>query len=87
MCDRDIDGRVYATLSTLKPGDILEADGGFTCLKEGEVCEVKLDSKEAYENKSAAAGLYIECSAGEHFLCGQADDGEHCIGLYKLEKA
>lgn len=31
----------------LKLGDILIADGGFTCLKEGQECEVKRDEEDS----------------------------------------
>ena len=28
-------------------------------------------------------GLYLLCARGRHYLSGQADDGEHCVGVYK----
>lgn len=75
-------------LSEIKNGDRLIADGGFTCLRESEVCDV-------YEDES---GLYV-CCAGpyegtstenelptsgrrhRHHLDGQCDDGETVIGF------
>ncbi len=38
---RDIHGRPYARLDELKPGHLVEVDGGFTCLRRGEICEAR----------------------------------------------
>jgi len=78
MPDRiaDINGRPYAKLSELVPGDQLEADSGFTCLKDGERVKVIKDHD---------GSLFIPCADGGHHLDGQADDdGEHLIGLYRV---
>lgn len=64
-------------LSEIKPGDILTADGGFTCLKEGETRIVKTDTK--------TGELYIQCSATRHYLDGQVDDQDNIVGLSKAE--
>lgn len=60
-------------LSDIKAGDVLVADGGFTCLREGQQCEVKTDDK----------GLYIGCDEGSHYLDGQTDfaTGTKVVGL------
>lgn len=71
-----IAGRPYAKMSEIKPGDMLEADGGFICLKEGERVKVV---------KDADGSLFVPCKCGGHNLDGQADDGEHLIGLYLVE--
>lgn len=72
MAIKDKKGRAYAKLSQLKAGQMVWVDGGFTCLPPWTKREVKQD----------ADGLYIDCSEGTHHLAGQADDGEHCIGIY-----
>lgn len=60
-------------LSEVSAGNFLVADGGFTCLAAGQKCEVKTD----------AAGLYIECADGRHYLDGQTDfaTGKQLVGL------
>lgn len=72
----DIDGRAYAKLSAVKPGDHLQCDGGFTCLKDGAIRMVK--------RHVVGRDLYIDCADGGHTLDGQADDGEHLVGLYPV---
>jgi hypothetical protein len=62
-------------LIDLKEGDKLVADGGFTCLNEGQIVEVK---------KDAAGELYVPCRSGRHALDGQTDDGETLVGLEKV---
>ena len=60
----------------VKAGNVLIADGGFTCLQEGQECLVRDYGK----------GLYVECSAGEHYLDGQlTDDEERYVGFLKKE--
>lgn len=77
----------------VKAGDKLVADGGFTCIEEGRVCEVKADAK---------GELYVDCCGSEcdfraeiedrddpkdftyteqHALIGQEDDDGTLIGL------
>ncbi len=84
----DKNGRPYATVAETKVGDKLEADGGFTCIAEGAVLEVKQDGD----------GLYVECNGhGDfdaqadhgvaehpHLLSGQEESGIY-IGLYRVE--
>ena len=57
-------------LSEVKPGDVLIADGGFTCIKQGARLVVADD-------------LSVSCSHGKHFLDGQIDfdDGDTLVGL------
>lgn len=74
MSTCDNDGRPYAKLSLTKPGDMLIADAGFECILAWKSLEVKADLQ----------GLYVDCAEGKHYLDGQADDGEHLIGLYFL---
>lgn len=66
-------GRPWAKLSELSAGMIVELGGGFHCHAPGRV-EVKADEY----------GLYFDCSDGQHYLIGQADDGVHCIGVYRV---
>lgn len=70
----DINGRKYAKLSALKVGDKVELDDGFTCHKAGIVEIIKSD----------IGKLGFKCSAGFHEISGQADDGEHCVGVYRV---
>jgi len=69
----DKNGREYAKLSQLEPGDEIELDTGFTCHKAG-MTYVRRDHN----------GLYFLCDEGHHYLNGQADNGEDLVGLYKL---
>jgi hypothetical protein len=71
----DENGRPWAKLSELKAGDKVELDGGFLCHGAG-VVEVK---------QNALGTLYFECQDGNHRFDSQADDGEHLIGIYKVE--
>lgn len=73
----DTDGRPYAKLSELKVGDVLEADGGFTCIKKGAVLPIWVGN---------SGQLTVSCLLhGGHEIGGQADDGEHLVGFYKVE--
>jgi hypothetical protein len=63
----------WAILKTLKPGDRLFTDGGFTCMPDGELKIVRRD-----EN-----GLYVPCRRGKHYLDGQLDERGRLIGLYR----
>lgn len=67
--------REFAKASEVNVGDTLEADGGFTCLCEG-------DRKPVMKNVDNR--LYIECNEGKHFLEGQEENGVY-IGLYRAE--
>lgn len=62
-------------LDDVKVGDVLIADGGFTCLKPGPH-EVKADEE---------GRLFIACAEDRHFLEGQIDfkDPTVLIGLSK----
>ncbi len=61
---------MWAKLSELKAGDKVILDNGFDC-HEAAIVEVK-----AHDD-----GLYFDCKEGRHYLAGQADDGEHCVGI------
>ena len=76
-----ITGEPWACLSKIEQGQTLIADGGFTCLIDGEECFVHQD--EHFK-------LFVNCSGGDeddgnrqgrHYLSGQADDGEHLVGF------
>ena len=66
-----------AMVADVKAGTRLIADGGFTCLLLGEVCEVMEDD---------LRGLYVPCAIGKHFLDGQLDDGDRYIGFSIVEE-
>lgn len=75
VASTDKNGRPYAKLSELKAGDKIELDAGFSCHGAG-VVEIK---------QNTLGTLYFECEDGNHRLDGQADDGEHLIGIYRVE--
>lgn len=65
----------WATEANVREGDFLRADGGFTCIDEGAVLQVKRGKE----------GLFVSCSAGEHYIEGQLDDGCEYIGFELVE--
>lgn len=73
--NQDTNGRPYAKLAELTQGDFIETDTGFDCVKAGKYY-VLADRKRE---------LFIACRSGRHYLSGQADDGIHCVGIYKVE--
>jgi len=48
--------------SDVKEGDVLVADGGFTCIRKG--AELTVSSR-------FSDGLFVPCDEGEHYLDGQ----------------
>ena len=69
----DKNGREWARLSQLAPGDFVRVDEGFTCISDGAKREVKY----------SPGGLFIDYDHGHHFLSGQLeDDGDSLIGIY-----
>jgi hypothetical protein len=72
----DKSGRPYARLSELQIGDTVELDSGFTCATDGKA-KVGVDER----------GPYFICGHGHHALKGQADDGEHCVGVYVHDRS
>jgi hypothetical protein len=69
MCDTHGFGAL--ALDEVKPGDRLVADGGFTCISDGEVLVVETDD----------LGLFVPCRAGRHYLDGQEDVDGRLIGF------
>ena len=68
-CDRA--GVEWARLSDLKEHYAIRLDDGFTCAHAG-IRPVRRDDN----------GLYFACDEGKHYLDGQADDGDHLVGIY-----
>lgn len=66
------EGKIIMELKDLKPGQILKADAGFTCLEDSQLCHVHEDKTD---------GLFIKCANGSHYLCGQVGDDGHISGL------
>lgn len=84
----DLNGRPYARREAVKPGDFLVADGGFTCMSEGERKQVRADKKgHGFER------LFIVCDWNEdgtrhrhrHYLAGQDEGDGGLIGLYPAD--
>ncbi len=61
----------YLRNTEAREGVSVIADGGFTCMNEGDVKTIKKGSDDY---------LYIECSDGRHDLDGQLE-GHQYIGL------
>lgn len=59
-----------ASKAQVKVGTKLRADGGFTCLRDGDELTVESDD----------GGLFVRCSSGTHHLDGQLRRGRY-IGL------
>lgn len=70
---KDKQGREYATIKDTKVGDLLEADGDFTCIIPHAIVEVAADEE----------GLWVPCKEGRHHLHGQIEDNYY-IGLYPV---
>jgi hypothetical protein len=85
----DTQGRRWAHSSTVKAGDVLECDGGFTCMCEGDkkvVKELPLPLKHcsAEYAKDPFARLYVDCTDGTHTLDGQIGEHGELVGLYAV---
>lgn len=76
MSTHSTDGREWARLSQLKPGDKICTDGGFSCGINNKTLAVKIDP----ETKD----LCVECDEGMHSLDGQVseEDGDHLVGMW-----
>lgn len=70
---RDRAGRPYAKLSEIIPGEVVTVDSCFPCMSPGH--------KVVFEDDKGKP--YLVCDDGRHFLDGQADDGEHLVGVYR----
>lgn len=66
----DSHGNEYAKISQLMPGQKIWHDGGSPCWR-GHWSRLR------YED-----GFYFPCRRGRHYLSGQADNGEDCVGIY-----
>ena len=58
-------------------GSVLVADGGFTCLNEGQKVVVEMASDAFHQMHE----LFVRCEKGRHYLAGQLDDQMNLIGL------
>ncbi len=58
-------------LSEVKAGDVIVADGGFTCIRDKAVLTVKKD----------IGGLFVLCDQGTHMLDGQLDESGNLVGF------
>lgn len=82
-------GKAWAHSKTVKAGDKLQCDGGFTCLGDGEVVTVHhhagdLPNHDPEYLKEPIARLYIPCKDGKHFIDGQIGDDGELVGLYPV---
>jgi hypothetical protein len=68
------DGYALTKVADVKPGTVLIADGGFDCLRNLELCTVKMDDR---------GELYVDDDQGRHDLEGQLNnDGTHYVGFW-----
>ncbi|TIW23118.1 MAG: hypothetical protein E5V63_25495 [Mesorhizobium sp.] len=73
MSTHSTDGREWAKLSALKPGDKVLTDSGFSCGMSNKTLTVQVDD----------LGLFVPCGRVNHYLDGQlADDGDHLVGIW-----
>lgn len=82
-------GVTWAHSTTVKAGDKLKCDDGFTCLADGEIVEVctyhgHMPNHDEDYLKLPIARLYIPCTEGEHFIDGQIGDDGELVGLYPV---
>lgn len=83
----------FPQLSEIKVGDVLVADGGFTCLTDGERVTVEQDNGGLFvlcagpdegENVEADYGVpatRLRCN--QHYLDGQGGEAGECVGFWK----
>lgn len=87
MSTHSTDGRSWAKLSELKPGDKLIADGGFTCMRDGAIKVVLAEPNgELYvfcDGPDGEGGL--EEGKCHHNLKGQISQENHdsLVGLWR----
>jgi len=61
-----------ANINSIKPGDEVILDNGFTCMRAGKALV-----------KSDGDRLFISCDDGRHYLDGQIDgDDGQMVGIY-----
>jgi hypothetical protein len=87
----DTNGRPYVRVNEIKIGLKLEADGGFTCIREGTILTVDHDDDGFFVNcggpdySTGGNGTKDKPQIERHYLSGQLDDLEEVyIGLYNL---
>ena len=66
----------FAKITDVSAGTALVADGGFTCLRDGEAVTARPDEDGL---------LYVLCDDGRHYLSGQID-GDVYTGLSILSQ-
>ncbi|HEX3809578.1 MAG TPA: hypothetical protein VHW02_07725 [Rhizomicrobium sp.] len=71
----------------VRPGDVLVADDGFTCIRDGARCTIHFDKQIAENSACDHAGFFVDCADGQHFLDGQEAEDGTLIGFVLLEKA
>lgn len=83
----DKHGKTWAHSTTVKVGDILVTDDGFTCMGAGERKTVEswdgpMPNTDPEYLKDPFSRLFVECRDGCHFLDGQVGDDGELVGLY-----
>ena len=63
---------VSAKLADLKPGDVLIADAGFTCLRWKEHCTVL---------RGEDGEMFVPCEEGVHYLGSQTNEAGEVLGF------
>ena len=72
MTKQDLQGREYASYSSLKAGQLVKVDDGFDCMTPWSARPVHFDN---------SGKAYLLCDAGYHYLDGRHDS---IIGIYPI---
>ena len=65
-----LNGREWLRVEDLAPGKTVQVDGGFDCLREGSLHQLKQD---------ANGEFYINCAEGKHYIFSETN---HIIGIW-----
>jgi hypothetical protein len=70
---------MWASSYSVKAGDVLEVDAGFSCITKGTRLRV-----ERVGNGDSFFDLYVPCSHGKHYLSGQQNPEGELVGFIKV---
>lgn len=81
---KDKQGRVYANMNDLNPGDTVTVDGGFCCLAPWSQHTVEQDEDGLFVRCAGPDGEY-PAGSEKHYLDGQLSHGRNkqaLVGIY-----
>lgn len=87
----DTKGVLWAHKDTIKIGDTVRADGGFTCIENHTRLTVMSDpgfmtGHAEQPDADSFERLYVPCGDGQHFLSGQLGVDGELVGLYSVPR-